>query len=260
MHQALLLPWFAPKLSQAVSRLILNIGRRCVLTKGQSVGTSTFFNRVVYVKSGLLAQGLINPGGTTPFMLTLAGPASFGIAGNAIDRLDNLPCRYWAATHCEVLTAMPELLLRLAEVEESLNRELTEHALRRAVSDRLSLMICQAAGPEDRLGVFMVSLLAVSGPGGFSVLNTNHMWLRLPTPPSRKLLAAVLSCRQSDVDSVLRGWIAGGSLRFADGALWMKRSVLLHYLDWMQPFVRMHSQMALAPSAVPSEQVVELDL
>lgn len=260
MQQALLLPWFAPKLSQAVSRLVLNIGRRCVLTKGQSVGTSTFFNRVAFVKNGLLAQGLINPGSTTPFMLTLAGAGSFGIAGNSIDRLDNLPRRYWAATHCEVLTVMPELLWRLAEVEESLNRELTDYALRRAISDRLSLMICQATGPEDRLGVFIVSLLAASESMGFSILDGDHTWLRLPTPPSRKLLTAVLACCQSDIDNVLRGWTTDGSLRFANGALWMRRSVLLHYRDWMQPFVRMHGQMVPASSVNPSEQVVELDL
>lgn len=232
-----LLPWFAPKLSHGVSRLILNIGRRCVLQKGQGMGNSTFFNRVVYVKQGFLAQGLINPGGSAPFMLTLAGPGSFGITGRSIDHLDNLPRRYWASTYCEVMTAVPELLLRLAEVEPMLNKELAEYSLRRAVSERLGLMMCHAAQPEDRLGVFLMALVRSVMP---QAVHTERDWIQLPTPPSRKVIAAVLACSQSEIDRVLRAWCAQNRLRFEQGSLWVPRILLLHYTQWLEPFLHMH--------------------
>lgn len=241
-HSIELLPWFAPVLSQAVTRVIINIGSRSVLEKGQSVATSAFFNRMVFVKSGFLAQGLINPTNNAPFMLTLAGANSFGIATSAIDRLDNLPRRYWAATRCEIYTLNPELLLRLAEVEKSWNKELNEYALRRAVSDRLGLMIFQATSIEERLGVFFTSLFLASSRSALRSLETTSDWLRLPTTPSRKLIASVLSCRQSEIDEVLRTWFQDKTLRFVDGVLSMRALTLATHWQWLQPFMQMQSE------------------
>ncbi len=237
-----ILPWFSPGLSQGISRVILNIGSRGVLNKGQIVGTNAFFKRTMFVKSGFVAQGLINPGGTSPFMLTLSGPGSFGISTDAIDRLDHLPRRYWAATHCEVYTVNPELLLRLAEVEASWNRELNEYALRRAVSERLGLMMCQATGVEERLGVFFASLFASFSRSAVKEMEKGGDWLELPTPPSRKLVSAVLSCRSEEVDETLSRWWREKMIVFSNGRLLMRGSTLLRYWNMLQPFMQMQSE------------------
>lgn len=237
------LPWFAPNLSQAVTRVIVNIGSRSVLRVGQTIATSAFFNKMVFVKSGYLAQGVINPTNGAPFMLTLAGADSFGIATSAIDRLDHLPRRYWAATQCEIYTVNPELLLRLAEVEDSWNKELNGYALRRAVSDRLGLMIFQTTDIAQRLGVFLTSLYLASSRLSLKDLQTNEDWLRMPTPPSRKLIAAVLSCRQTEINDVLKHWFDEAILRFKDGGLWVRTAVLVEHWQWMQPFMQMQTEL-----------------
>ena len=108
-----------------------------------------FFRRVVFVQSGLLAQGVINPGTSSPFMLTLSAAHSFGVPTRAIDALDNLPRRYWAVCRCEVLTVAPEIFLRVIEIDPNWNEELNRYALRRAFCERLGLMVCQAAAPEQ---------------------------------------------------------------------------------------------------------------
>lgn len=137
-----LLPWFAPRLSPGISRVLTSIGHKTVLMRGDQIGTSTFFKRVVFVQSGLLAQGVINPGASSPFMLTLSAANSFGVPTRAIDALDNLPRRYWAVCRCEVLTVAPEIFLRVIEIDPNWNEELNRYALRRAFCERLGLMVC----------------------------------------------------------------------------------------------------------------------
>ena len=127
-----LLPWFAPRLSPGISRVLISIGHKTVLMRGDQIGTSTFFKRVVFVQSGLLAQGVINPGTSSPFMQTLSAANSFGVPTRAIDALDNLPRRYWAVCRCEVLTVAPEIFLRVIEIDPNWNEELNRYALRRA--------------------------------------------------------------------------------------------------------------------------------
>ena len=134
-----------------------------MLQRGDQIGTSTFFRRVVFVQSGLLAQGVINPGTSSPFMLTLSAAHSFGVPTRAIDALDNLPRRYWAVCRCEVLTVAPEIFLRVIEIDPNWNEELNRYALRRAFCERLGLMVCQAAAPEERFGVFLTVLLKACG-------------------------------------------------------------------------------------------------
>lgn len=254
-----ILPWFAPVLSPNVTRVILNIGSRRVVPKGHSIGESAFFNRIVFVRRGFVAQGVINPGSSLPFMLTLAGANSFGIATNAVDCLDHLPRRYWAATHCEIFTVIPELLLRLSEVESSWNKELNDYAQRRAVSERLGLMVCQAADVHERLGVFLVAMYLAGGCGSCRDFESSNDWLRLPTPPSRKLLASVLSCRQSEIEDVLRGWLADGTLKFMGGGLFMQAKEFSSHWLWLKPFMR--AQEEYAKALRPTTQVhVEFEL
>ena len=240
-----LLPWFSPKLSPEVSRVITNLGRRAVLERGQALSASSFFKRLVFVQEGFLAQGVINSGGGNPFMLTLSGPRSFGAAAGVVDAMDNLPRRYWAATHCEVLTIIPEILLRLSEVDEKLNQELSSYAIRHLMSERMGLMLCQAASVEERAGVFIVSSLMVRGKFSAGKTIASSRWIRLDVLPSRKLTAALLAVKEQQLKDVFRNWILEGTLRFNEGAFDVRSDMLSHYWRWMQPFVRMHENMPI---------------
>lgn len=240
-----LLPWFSPKLSPEVSRLITNLGRRAALERGQPLSASSFFKRLVFVQDGFLAQGVINPSGGTPFMLTLSGPRSFGAATGVVDAMDNLPRRYWAATHCEVLTIIPEILLRLSEVDEKLNQELNSYAIRHLMSERMGLMLCQAASVEERAGVFVVSSLMARGKFSAEKTVAASRWIRLDVLPSRHLAAALLAVKEQQLMDVMRKWISEGALRFNDGAFDVRGDLLAHYWKWMQPFVRMHENMPM---------------
>lgn len=211
--------------------------------KGDSIGESPFFNKLVFVKSGFLAQAVLNPGSNMPFMLTLSGGGSFANSSRVLMSLDNLPRRYWAVTKCEVLTVIPEILLRLAEVEKSWSQELENYCLKRAVCERLGLMVCQAASLDQRFGVFLVSALFSVDSFAKRKVQSNSVWIEMPSLPSRKLICTILACNQSSLDDVIRQWIADGTFKHVDGKIYIKRQKLLESWEWMQPFVRMQDQL-----------------
>lgn len=255
-----LLPWFAPKLSPAVCRVIQSLGRRAVLERGQTLGSSVFFKRLVYVHEGYLAQGVINPGGSRLFMLTLSGPGMLGATAGLVDPFDDLPRRYWAATHCVVLTLMPEILLRLAEVDERLNQELSTYAIRHAMCERMGLMVSQAATTEERLGVFIVAMLAAGGKFDPEKISDRSRWVPLNVLPSRKLVTAMLASDRASVRDVIKKWLKEDVLRWEKGAFFIRSDVLLKYRQWMQPFVRMHENMVPVLHESKIFDRLELDL
>lgn len=238
-----LLPWFALKLSPDVSRVIQSLGRRAVLERGQTLGSSVFFNRLVYVQEGFLAQGVINPGGSRLFMMTLSGPGMLGATAGLVDSLDNLPRRYWAATHCVVLTLMPEILLRLSEVDDRLNQELSAYAIRHAMCERMGLMVSQASTVEERLGVFIVAMLAAAGRIDLEKISDKGRWVSFNVLPSRKLVTAMLVADEAALKDVIKKWLKEDVLRWEKGAFLVRSDMLLKYRQWMQPFVRMHENM-----------------
>lgn len=193
------------------------------MQRGDQIGTSTFFRRVVFVQSGLLAQGVINPGTSSPFMLTLSAAHSFGVPTRAIDALDNLPRRYWAVCRCEVLTVAPEIFLRVIEIDPNWNEELNRYALRRAFCERLGLMVCQAAAPEERFGVFL----------------TAKSFVRLSCAPSRRFMATLLNCQLEQIDTIFRDWIRNGAVKIVDHKLAVRADLLQKNEAWLRPFLRM---------------------
>ena len=216
----------------------MSIGHKTVLMRGDQIGTSSFFKRVVFVQSGLLAQGVINPGTSSPFMLTLSAANSFGVTTRAIDALDNLSRRYWAVCRCEVLTVAPEIFLRVAEIDPSWNDELNRYALRRAYCERLGLMVCQAASPQERLGVFATVLVKAANTTNISELPARS-FVRVPSVPSRRFIATVLNCQLEQIDAVLRGWMHENTLKYVDRKLAVRGDLLQKYEAWLQPFLQM---------------------
>ncbi len=234
----LLLPWFAPRLSPGISRVLTSIGHPTVLVKGDQIGTSSFFKRIVFVKSGLLAQGVIDPETSSPFMLTLSAASSFGIPTRDIDALDNLPRRYWAVCRCEVLTVAPEIFLRVVEMDPNWNDEINRYAVRRAFSERLGLMVCQAASPEQRLGVFLVCLVQ-SGSSIKIGECPGKSFVRLPAAPSRRFLAAMLNCQLRQIEGIFQQWMEAGLVKFNGHEVELRADLLQKYDDWLQPFLQM---------------------
>lgn len=201
-----LLPWFAPRLSPGISRVLTSIGHKTVLMRGDQIGTSTFFKRVVFVQSGLLAQGVINPGASSPFMLTLSAANSFGVPTRAIDALDNLPRRYWA--------------------------------VRRAFCERLGLMVCQAATPCERFGVFLTVLLKACGTTNIGEFPAKS-FVRLPCAPSRRFVATLLNCQLEQIDTIFLDWICDGVVKIVDHKMAVRADLLQKNEAWLQPFLRM---------------------
>lgn len=195
------------------------------MQRGDQIGTSTFFRRVVFVQSGLLAQGVINPGTSSPFMLTLSAAHSFGVPTRAIDALDNLPRRYWAVCRCEVLTVAPEIFLRVIEIDPNWNEELNRYALRRAFCERLGLMVCQAAAPEERFGVFLTVLLKACGTTNIEEFPAKS-FVRLSCAPSRRFMATLLNCQLEQIDTIFRDWIRNGAVKIVDHKLAVRADLL----------------------------------
>jgi hypothetical protein len=257
MTASIQVPWFAPALSGAISRAVLNLGRRVMLQKGDEIVSSVFFSRLVFVRKGFLAQSLINPKSNTPFMLTFSGPMSFGCTAGASVQLDQLPRRYWAVTPCEIYTMIPEILLRLADVEKSWAAEINSYTLRRAACERLGLMICQMMGYEQRIGAFLLSALIASGNDFVRESQKRPPYVALPLLPSRKLIASVTSSPIEALNEILRMWVRDAVLVHQDGKLWMKARTLTECWDQLQPFLQMHEQLesALRPAASPAEEL-----
>lgn len=233
-----LLPWFAPRLSPGVSRVLTSIGHKTVLMRGDRIGASMFFKRVVFVRQGLLAQGVVIPGTSSPFMLTLSAAGSFGIPTRAVDALDNLPRQYWAACHCEVLTVAPEIFLRVVEIDPQWNEEINLYGVRRAFCERLGLMVSQAADPADRFGVFITALVKASGTTNIGEFPAKS-FVRLPTVPSRRFTATLLNCQLDQIDSVLSKWWRDGIAKFSDGHLAVRVDELQKHEVWLRPFLQM---------------------
>lgn len=235
-----LLPWFAPRLSPGISRVLTSIGHKTVLMRGDQIGTSSFFKRVVFVQSGLLAQGVINPGTSSPFMLTLSAACSFGVPTRAIDALDNLPRRYWAVCRCEVLTVAPEIFLRVAEIDHNWNDELNHYAVRRAFCERLGLMVCQAASPQERFGVFLVSLVKACSTTNICDLSAQS-FVRLPATPSRRFVATLLNCQLDQIDAIFSHWLSDGLIKLIERKVAVRAELLQKYEAWLRPFLQMQS-------------------
>lgn len=110
---------------------------------------------------------------------------------------------------------------------------------RRAVSERLGLMVCHVAKPERRLGVFLTAALVSAVKSVIPKLESSNTWIRLPALPSRKLMASVISCSSATIDQIIRDWIARDLFMHSSGALWMRRTELLDHWVWLKPFLQM---------------------
>ncbi len=257
MSSVTLLPWFAPRLSPGICRVLSSIGHESTLTRGETIGTSAFFKRLVFVRSGLLAQAAFIPGTNMPFMLTLSAPSSFGYLTASIDVPDNLPRRYRAACRCEVLTVVPEIFLRVTEIEPAWNEEIASYAVRRAFCERLGLMVCQAAAPADRLGVFLLALAKSCGTANIGEMSTKS-FVRLPSVPSRRCAATLLNCPLESIDAALASWGRGGRIRREGAVLSVKAELLQKYEAWLQPFLQMQPGREAAGRSRPTFDVSEL--
>lgn len=192
-----------------------------------------------------------------PFMLTLSAPSSFGYLTASIDVPDNLPRRYRAACRCEVLTVAPEIFLRVTEIEPAWNEEIASYAVRRAFCERLGLMVCQAAAPADRLGVFLLALAKSCGTANIGEMSAKS-FVRLPSVPSRRCAATLLNCPLESIDAALASWGRGGRIRREGAVLSVKAELLQKYEAWLQPFLQMQPGREAAGRSRPTFDVSEL--
>ncbi|MCF0253171.1 MAG: hypothetical protein HUK26_02405 [Duodenibacillus sp.] len=236
-----------------MSRIISSLGHSFVLARGERFGTNPFFDKVIYVKRGFLVQALLNPGSHTPFMMFMAGPGSLAAMSSAISSVDNLPRKLWAGTSCELLSISPEILLRLADVEPAWGEDLLSYGVRRAVSERIGMMVTQVADFDRRCGVFLWAVYCAGEPSAASKLASSATWLPLLNLPSRKLLMNVISSSRTTVDDVIRRWAADGMIVRKNHQLLVRRSFLHEQWQWIRPFLQM--QTSLQNMIQPSRRI-----
>lgn len=236
------MPWFAPTLSSALCRALHNLGHLSVLEKGEEIRQIPLSSRLVFVKSGFVAQALLNPISSTPFMMTLSGNNSLSYTAGVSRRIDHLSRRFWAATRCEVLTVIPEILLRVAEIDPVWNQELSNYTLDRAVNERLGLLICQVADVKTKLGVFVVSAVQAAGENLQKIFSGDADFCALPLMPSRQIIATVTSSPLDAQNLVCREWIENGDLFYENHKIFIRVSLLKSYWQWLRPFVQMQKQ------------------
>ncbi|MEG2155464.1 MAG: hypothetical protein RRY41_10850 [Burkholderiaceae bacterium] len=227
-------PWFAPRLSSYATRVVLQLGH-CIPGRRGSVvvGEESRVSSLLFVKNGLVARALVHPGRSQPLVWSLSLPGSLCGGCQNLYSGDHLPRRHWTLRDSEVLEVPQELLLKIADRDVALHRELAAYCERSAMCDKLGLLVGHLAANADRLQIFLASALLAAGHDLHGSLG-EESHLRLPPLPRREVVAQVVACSPAVVDRVLTEWIQSGDLKRGDGALWISRERALHSYHWLQ--------------------------
>lgn len=118
-------------------------------------------------------------------------------------------------------------------------------------------MVCQAAAPADRLGVFLLALAKSCGTANIGEMSAKS-FVRLPSVPSRRCAATLLNCPLESIDAALASWGRGGRIRREGAVLSVKAELLQKYEAWLQPFLQMQPGREAAGRSRPTFDVSEL--
>ena len=99
-------------------------------------------------------------------------------------------------------------------------------------------MVCQAAAPEERFGVFLTVLLKACGTTNIEEFPAKS-FVRLSCAPSRRFMATLLNCQLKQIDTIFRDWIRNGAVKIVDHKLAIRADLLQKNEAWLRPFLRM---------------------
>lgn len=112
----LIRPWLSPKMSQSMIGVMNGLGHNVQYGRGEEIYTSpNLFERLMFVRSGVVVKALQDPVRSEPLMLSLScAGAMCGSFENLYVR-DRLPRRHYCLTNAELLVINQELLLKIAD-------------------------------------------------------------------------------------------------------------------------------------------------
>ena len=238
------LPWFSPRLSVSLSRVLQGIGHVVRAVPGEVVYRSPelFSGKLMFVKRGFIVKAMMSPLHEDPLLVSLSGPGALCGAYEVLYVKDRMPRRHWCATSAELLCVHSELLLRICDQNPEWQKELRGYAASCAVSDRLAMVINQTAGLEERSAVFVL-LVGLSTESGFldSIDNPGVEWLSIPALPSRTSASHVLGASREQLGVVLRRFLAEDAIRLRAGRWWVKKSAFMPYWERLRPLIESSS-------------------
>lgn len=227
-------PWFSPRLSPYATRVVLKLGHRVPGSRGSVVvGEESRVSRLFFVQSGLVARASLHPARGQPLMWALSMPGSLCGGCQNLYSGDHFPRRHWALRDSEVLEIPQDLLLKIADREVVLHRELAAYCERSAMCDKLGQVVTNITANAERLQIFLAAALLSAGHD-FDSIADEDLYLRLPPLPRREVVAQVIGCSRAVLDRVLTEWVQDGDLQHRGGGLWFSRERALHSHQWLQ--------------------------
>lgn len=219
------------------------LGHSVRYTRGEEIYSSpNIFERLMFVRSGIVAKALKDPVREEPLMLSLScAGAMCGSFENLYVR-DRLPRSHYCITNADVLVINQELLLKIADQNALWQRELMNYSTYCALCDRMGMVANRYGTIEERLGALMMLILIESTPSMERVLQSRGAdWLGFTTFPMLVTVAQLLGTDVSTLHTAVRAWIDAGKLRKRSGKFWFHRATFEGYWSWLQNIVRQNA-------------------
>lgn len=236
MHSfGVLTPWFSPRLTPHATRVVQALGHPIRAHRGAVLGAEdSRVTRLLFVQRGLVARTLVNPRRSQPLAWQLAGAGSLCGGCQNMYSGEHWPRRHVALRDSEVLEVPHELMLKIADRDVALHREMAAYCERSAMSDKLGMLVTQLSSNAERVRHFMAAALIHSGVRLAPSTEEAPSWLRLPPLPRRAEVAQAIGCSHDVLDRILLGMIESGDLERRPGALFVTRRLVEPSWEWLR--------------------------
>lgn len=216
------------------------LGHSVRYARGEEIYLSpNLFERLMFVRSGVVAKALQDPVREEPLMLSLScAGALCGSFENLYVR-DRLPRRHYCVTTSEVLVVNQELLLKIADQNVMWQRELANYSSYCALCDRLGLVANRFGSVEQRLGALLLLIQVEGNPEVEQSVNSPGIeWIALNTFPALKTVSMIIDSDVETVHETIRGWTYNNKLRKRSNRYWFNRAIFAEYWAWLQNIVQ----------------------
>lgn len=219
------------------------LGHTVRYCRGEEIYASpSLFERLMFVRSGVVAKALQDPVRSEPLMLSLScAGAMCGSFENLYVR-DRLPRRHYCVTNAELLVINQELLLKIADQNVLWQRELANYSSYCALCDRLGMVANRYGTVEQRFAALMLLLQVEDKTDVERTLHISGVeWVPISTFPAMKTISMMLDTDVASLYGVIRGWIGANALRKRGGRYWFKRPVFAEHWTWLQNIVQQNA-------------------
>ncbi|MDO5530427.1 Crp/Fnr family transcriptional regulator [Sutterella sp.] len=256
------LPWFAPRLSRAMAGVLQSIGHRTVFMRGERIYESPgFFQKLMFVRRGIVAKALVDPFHEDPLFLSLSGPGALCGSYETLYLQDRMQRRHWCVTTTEVTMVNADLLLRICDQNPAWQRELSHYSSVCAVSDRLGMLVAHSTTLEERLGVLLIVCTHVGSPDFLDRLRDESVeWIALGALPSTRVAASILNATPESVREVLRRWAGSDLMRYRSHKILVHRTHFQACWERIAPILRTANSYEAAAQSSGRLPVRDMDI